>query len=362
MRIAVLSQTDTPWTGPYARAFMEAGHEVRVFSFHTDPLEGVDVVNLCPPRPPWVRREIWYARHALRLRRLLREFAPDVVFSAYMSSNSVAGALAWKGPHVVSARGGDVLRNEFGELPTWPWLHRILIQYVCRRASAVHAVSEGLAEGLVAFGVPRERIHMFPLGAVIEQYPFRQRSEPANGVPRLLCNRYNGLIYANHVVIDGLARLRDRGRDFRCVMAGGGPLLQERKEQARRLNLDQVEFVGRVPFRRMHELLDSSDIFVSATMSDGTSTSLLEAMASGLFPVVTRIRGMTDWLRDGETALMFGVGDAEGLSRALERAMDDHELRSRAAVENRKLVEARGSRRENMARMVALLEEACRKG
>ena len=77
--------------------------------------------------------------------------APDIVFAPYLSSNGMVAALAWRGPLVVSARGGDVLRQA-GYLPGGAFLHRRMMRFVCRRARRVHAVSDEIAAALVADG------------------------------------------------------------------------------------------------------------------------------------------------------------------------------------------------------------------
>ncbi len=356
MRIAVVSQTDNPWTEPYVRAFLAAGHDVRVFSFYRGDLKGVDVVPLSGKRPPWIPRELWFFTVLPRLRRGLRAFAPEVVFSPYISSNGVTTALVWGGACVVSARGSDVNPGADGRLPTWPWLHRRLIRFACRRAAAVHAVSAELVEKVAACGVERDRISCFPLGVDVEV--FRPAEAPRAGPPRLVCTRRQESIYRNDVIVEALARLGSAGISFRCAMVGGGPLLEERKEQARRLGLEQVEFTGQVSPERMIEILKGVDVYVSASLSDGTSSSLLEAMAAGLFPVVSRIRGNRDWVRDGETGIFFDPCDVTGLAGALTRALGDPALRARAALENRALVVRLASREANMKRMLALVEKA----
>ncbi|HXI03742.1 MAG TPA: glycosyltransferase family 4 protein, partial [Candidatus Saccharimonadales bacterium] len=180
------------------------------------------------------------------------------------------------------------------------------------------------------------------------------------GAPGIVCTRRQEAIYANHVIVAALGRLAKEGAAFRAVMVGGGPLLESRREQARRLGVASIEFTGQIARDRLGEILRASRIYVSASLSDGTSSSLLEALATGLFPVVSRIRGNLDWIRDGETGLLFDPGDEEGLARALRRALGDEDLRARAAKENRELVEREGSLDRNMERMLSLLDRAAR--
>ena len=100
----------------------------------------------------------------------------------------------------------------------------------------------------------------------------------------------------------------------------------------------------------MPALLASADIYVAATLSDGASISLLEAMASGLFPIVTDLPGNREWLTgDGDGPL--NPGDDARLASRLEQAICDPSLRASAALLNRRTVEARGEREVNLARL-----------
>ena len=71
------------------------------------------------------------------------------------------------------------------------------------------------------------------------------------------------------------------------------------------------------------ELLGRAEIYLSASLSDSTSVSLLEAMASCAVPVVSDIEGNREWVGEGEGARLFPPGDSAALARALEHALDD---------------------------------------
>jgi glycosyltransferase involved in cell wall biosynthesis len=138
---------------------------------------------------------------------------------------------------------------------------------------------------------------------------------------------------------------------------GGGPLLAERRAQAEALGLgDRVSFLGQVAHETLPGILAGADVYVSAASSDGTSSSLLEAMAAGCFPVVARIPANAGWTREGETGASFAVGDARELAERLAWALERPELRQRAALANRAEVCRRGNLRTNMDRLVELLE------
>ena len=73
------------------------------------------------------------------------------------------------------------------------------------------------------------------------------------------------------------------------------------------------------------------DVYLSASRSDSTSLSLLEAMAAGALPVVSDIEGNREWVADGDGARLFACGDAAALARALEAALGDPAWAARRA-------------------------------
>ena len=164
------------------------------------------------------------------------------------------------------------------------------------------------------------------------------------------------------MIVNALGLLRDRGRDVRGTLLGGGPLLEERRAQVATLGLeDRVSLPGHIAHERIPEYLANAAIYVSASRSDGASASLLEAMASGAFPVVAGIRANEAWIDPGRTGFLFEVGDPVSLADALEKALDDEALRRDAAAANRARVVRDADHREMMDQLDGLLRSVVSK-
>jgi glycosyltransferase involved in cell wall biosynthesis len=116
--------------------------------------------------------------------------------------------------------------------------------------------------------------------------------------------------------------------------------------------------LGARPHEELPDTLRRADVYVSAALSDGASASLLEALASGLVPVVTDIPANRGWLAPGESGLLFPPGDEAALAAALERALGDAALRARAREAGPRVVAERADFEVNMERLAALLEAA----
>jgi glycosyltransferase involved in cell wall biosynthesis len=354
VRIALLSHTNAPWTPVWAERLAARGHALRVLSFHPDPLDGVDVRFVGSGEFHKYRGKTRYLTRVPVVRRELLRFAPDVVHAPYVTSNGLVGALAWPGPLVVSAVGGDVLKHSDHRLWRAP-LQPLVVRFVCARARAVHVVSKNLERALLAAGVAAERLVRFPVG--VDRQRFRPVDAAARPAPRtLVCTRNHAPVYGIPDLLAALARLPG---DWRCTLAGGGHLLGEHRRRAEQLGLgERAAFTGPLAHDRIPDLLRGAAVYVSPAHSDGASASLLEAMACGLLPVVARIDANEDWVEDGRNGLLFTPGDAADLARALERAFADAALRERAVRENPARVAEEADLDRNVARLEAVLEAA----
>ncbi len=93
-----------------------------------------------------------------------------------------------------------------------------------------------------------------------------------------------------------------------------------------------------VSHSEMLRLFRDSRCYIGWSLSDGISTSLLEAMASGTFPIQTNTSCADEWIRDGVTGFILDPYDRQGFVRSLRRVLTDDELVDSAAVTNHALI------------------------
>jgi glycosyltransferase involved in cell wall biosynthesis len=131
-----------------------------------------------------------------------------------------------------------------------------------------------------------------------------------------------------HVLLRAWQRVNSAGK-YRLLIAGDGPLAGELRDRARRQGLAGVEWLGQVD--DIPSLHRQASVFVLPSPSEGCSNALLEAMASGLCPVVSRVPGNIDLVRGGVNGLFFNHDNDAELAEALGRALEDSALRRRLA-------------------------------
>jgi glycosyltransferase involved in cell wall biosynthesis len=92
---------------------------------------------------------------------------------------------------------------------------------------------------------------------------------------------------------------------------------------------ERVKFLGHV--EASERLLRAADVFLQPSREEGLSLALLEAMASGLGVVATRVSGSEDHISPGETGLLTEPGDAAGLRAAIGNLLGDAPLAPQGA-------------------------------
>jgi glycosyltransferase involved in cell wall biosynthesis len=162
-------------------------------------------------------------------------------------------------------------------------------------------------------------------------------------------------------VIDAFAAVREALPDAALSVAGDG---SDRTRLARLAAggtaAARIDFLGDVDHARMPALLHGHHVYVSTSPADTTSVSLLEAMAAGLFPIVTDIPANREWIVDGENGRLVPPGEAMRLAVAIIDAWRDAALRARARGRNVEIIATRGRWEDSMRPVRDLFESLCR--
>lgn len=343
MRLAMLSNAAVLHTRRWAEHFRARGHEVRVWSLEP-PMDGFACERLPQAPLPGALR---YPLAIPALRRALAAYRPDLVDAHYVPNYGLLGACSGRRPLSVQAWGSDLLVAGARDP-----LQRARARFVLTRADLVLADSDNLAAAAIALGAPPAKTRAIPWGIDL------QRFVPGTREPGLLLStRMHEPVYDLPAVIAGVQPVLERRPEARLVIAGDGSQ-RARLERlaAERLPPGRFTFVGRLAPAALADWLGRAEIYLSASHSDSTSLSLLEAMAAGAVPVVSDLDGNREWVREGDGARLFAPGDTPGLTRALEAALGDPAWSDAARARNRRVIEARGDWNANLARIEAAFE------
>ena len=347
MRIALISHGDLVHVLPYMEYMLAEGMEVHWLQIAPGRYElpGVQVHKCYAGKgPAGFLGKLGYFASGARARRILEHIKPDVVNAHYASS---AGLAAWRSgfrPYAVTIHGSDLISRSRS------WLGRAILRRVLRQAALVNPVCGHMLGLLSDLGISDDSIMVMPFGIELRNLPFRDRSDLCEGGIRIVCTRSLGnAVYDIPTVIRAVAEARNRQPGITLSLPAGGELQGEFESLSRELGVDDVvDFGGGYEPQELPRILAEHDVYVSASLWDGASLSLMEAMASGLFPVVSDVPANSEWLEDGENARLFPPGDWRGLARILIELPQRKEMMRRAVVRNREAVEHRGDRRKNI--------------
>lgn len=256
-------------------------------------------------------------------------------------------------PYIVSLRGGDVPGFRPYDFARQHRLLAPLLRWVWRRARAVVANSQGLRDLGAAFE-PKVPIAVIPNGVDFEQFQAGERQwQPA----RLLF--VGRVVYQKglDVLLDALAELTER--EWSLTIVGDGPRRADLQAQAARLGIaERITFSGWKTGAKLATAYSEANLFAYASRHEGMPNALLEAMASGLPAVATRIAGNEELVADGETGLLVPSEDPAALRAALAKLIDDVALRQSFGAAARKRVQTRYSWRTVASQYAELLDQA----
>jgi len=280
-----------------------------------------------------------------RLRRLIRDFRPDILHAGFVTTVGVVAALSGFRPILLMPWGSDILLQ-----PRSSRVRRHLAMFALGRARLITCDAEVVKREILALNPrPPEEIVVFPWGIDISL--FRPDATARRTVRRdlgigdaeiLICTRALAPVYGVHDFIAALPSVFDRRPRAEALIVGDGPQRAELEELAAGLGLaGRIRFLGAVPNRMLPTYLAASDVYVSASHSDGSSLSLLEALACGLPVAVTDVPAILEWVEDGKHGRVAPIGEPGALADRIVELLDDDGLRATASEANRALAEER---------------------
>ncbi len=230
------------------------------------------------------------------------------------------------------------------------------------RLAGVHVDCRSLADRARGLGVAPERISVAAWG--IDTDYFSAGSQPrAHAAGKVVFSaRAWEPMYDVPTVLRGFALAHRQDRSLRLVLGGEGSERARIEALIGELGIvDAVARVGRLSGSQVRDWLRRSDVYVTASHSDGSSLSLLEALSVGLPVVVSDLDGNREWVGSETVGRLFPVGDAEMLAHALLEEVRKPECTARRAA-RRDVVLGKGDWARNRLVFLGAVERALRAG
>ena len=264
---------------------------------------------------------------------ILRKTNPDVILAQGIQAHGLLSVLSGVRPILLMPWGSDWALVAHKNI-----LMRLLSRYVVNRADLVQIDCETGKNSILELSAGRlqpEDIWVFPQGIELDIFRpvpsgrdvLRQQLGWIDKIIFIMTRQLKA-IYGIDVFIKALKLALQRDEDIRAVIVGDGPLESELKVLSLSLGLGNiVKFTGRLDRRDLVEYLNAADVYVSASYSDGTSLSLLEAMAVGLPAVVTDVPANLEWVKDNYNGFTAKRGSPQSVSEAVIKLAKSDDLR-----------------------------------
>jgi L-malate glycosyltransferase len=366
MRILYFTRDYSPHDHRFLSALAETEHEVFLLR-----LERRNALVDDRPVPQNIRQIVWKGgyepfrwRNAFSMRkdlqRVIREVKPDLIHAGPVQTTAFLAAWSRFRPLVTMSWGTDLLQDADSS-STLRWLTR----YTLRHSSVLVGDCQAVADKAALMGYPPQRTVVFPWGVDLKvfspakktgsYYPVGQNSSFI-----LLSLRSWEPLYGVDVIVKAFALAARQAPGLHLVLLGSG-------SQAGLINRliidndihDKVTIGGQVSNVDLPQYYRDADLYLSASHSDGSSVSLMEALACGLPVLVSNIPGNREWIAPGEQGWLFPDGDVNALAEGILRAMRLRDELKIMGSNARLIAEQRADWKQNFQQLLVAYEMAC---
>lgn len=293
---------------------------------------------------PW-RGQLGYLANALRLRRLVREHAPDVINVHYATGYGLCALASGVRPYVLSVWGSDVF-----DFPEKSRLHRAVLRRSLRGAARIASTSRVMARRVQDILGEQVDICITPFGVDTSEFcsrrGAREKGDVVVGTVKTLAPKYGiDVLLRAYALLARDPAILGATPPFSVSLriVGGGPDEALLRGLAAELGLDPSHvFSGPVAHHQVPEILNGMDVFVAVSRLDSESfgVAIVEASSCGLPVVVSDAGGLPEVVRAGVTGLVVPRDDPQSLYLALRTLILDPVARERMGRAGAEMVRA----------------------
>ncbi|TBN55967.1 glycosyltransferase [Glaciihabitans arcticus] len=261
------------------------------------------------------------AEFAERLSAAIEGFSPDVVHAGPLTDVARTVRDVWQGPLIAMSWGFDLMDevDNSGEALE-------AARYVIQSADLLVVDNNAPRDRALELGATAEQIVQFPWGVDLSFWapgdsPVREQLGWGDDAFLVLCTRSHEAMYGVEVLAEAFTLAAAVEPRLHLVLVGSGSETENLAALVAPVS-ERVAFLGRLDQKALRDAHRAADLYVSSSFVDGTSISLLEAMACGTPACVSAIPGNAEWI-DESTGLSFASGDASALADLLVSAASD---------------------------------------
>ncbi len=295
---------------------------------------------------------------ARQLRECLKRIKPDLVHVGPIHLGAALAAFSGFHPIVSMSWGSDLL-----------WSTRdprvaFITRYTLARSDAFVGDCQAVKKAAIAYGMNEDRIVIFPWGVDLNHFSpngsgeIRERLGWENEFILISTRNFEPL-YGVDLIIKAFIQLAPNFSKLRLILLGDG---SQREVFNSWLDeeglLARVHFAGVIDRERLPEHYRSANVYISASRSDGSSVSLMEALACGIPALVSDIAGNCEWVEPGLNGWRFNDGDVVSLVRTLRIVLEQPERLRDFGIAARTIAESRANWQDNFPKLLGAYQIA----
>lgn len=354
MKILLLSDIYSEHTEKWALGLAESGIEVGLFSFNKASYTWYKHKNIRLLFEPEEKinadstfTKLFYPKHVSRLKKIIREFQPDILHAHYATSYGLIGALSDFHPFVISAWGTDVMK-----FPDKNFIAKSILHYNFRKADLICATSYTIENYIGQ--VIKKPVVVIPFGIDVNEFSPKKVTSVFQDTDFVIGSiKPLESIYNISVMIKAFAILNGKYKNLKLLIIGEGTAKEQLQKECEELNITKdVKFTGRIPHSEISRYYNMLNVLVNISEYESFGVSVVEAMACEKPVIVTNVGGLKEIVSSDAVGLKVEIGNVEQTVNAIEKLLTDKKLYSEIALNARQYVVKKYNWKDNLQQMI----------
>jgi L-malate glycosyltransferase len=362
MKIIYFSLDYTPHDYRFLSALSESEHQVYYVRLQRGPRQTED-----RPVPANIEQVLWEGgkgvfrwwdlpKYVMGLRRIIRQIKPDLIHAGPIQTCAFIAVLTGFRPILTMSWGFDLMKDIYRG--RW-W--QFATRYTLKRSAYFTSDACVTRNKAVEYGMNPERTIVFPWGVDLNHFaPPSAVHRPSSGFT-IFCNRSWEPNYGVDVLAKAFVKVAQQRPDVSLMLLSGGSQGAAIRQILVRSGVEgRVTFPGQVSNADLPRFYHMADLYISPSHVDGSSVSLMEALACGLPCLVSDIPANKEWIFEGQNGWLFPDGDADVLAAKVLAAIENRKLLPEIGVNARHTAEEKANWPKNIEKLLDAYQETVR--
>lgn len=213
---------------------------------------------------------------------------------------------------------------------------------ILRRVDRIIAVSEGVKREIAGYGIDEKKMHVIHNGVDTDFFRPKKpiyREKYGAGFDHVII--FSGRLVKQkgiEYLMDAMKIVLEEYRKTGLIIVGEGALRESMEKRAKRLGISEnVVFTGFLPEKELPYMFSSTDLMVLPSISEPFGIALIEALATGIPAIGTRVGGIPEMIKDGINGFLVNPRNSEEMAEKIITLLSDEDLRIEMGKEARKI-------------------------